>query len=90
MILIILTACSVNKSKRNEPIIIEKSANVYVTIPNSLLVKNCAEPAVLSHGDTVQDLIAVVNINRNGIEKCKNVIDAIINYNNEAKLKSKR
>ncbi|MEZ9333854.1 hypothetical protein A146_02265 [Vibrio splendidus FF-500] len=59
-----------------------------MTIPESLLVDQCAEPAVLSHGDTVSDLVNAVNQNRTGIQKCQNVIDAIINYNNEAKSKS--
>ncbi|NGZ19295.1 hypothetical protein G6Z94_18645 [Vibrio aestuarianus] len=33
-------------------------------------------------------LVNAVNQNRIGIEKCQNVINAIINYNNEAKSKS--
>ena len=83
------TACSVKKQIAPEAVIIEKPVNIYVTIPDSLLVKNCAEPAVLNHGDTVQDLIEAVNINRNGIKKCQNVINAIIDYNSAAKSTAK-
>lgn len=86
--LTVLTACTTNKLPPPEPVIVEKTVNIYVTIPGSLLVDKCAEPAVLSYGDTILDLVVAVNKNRTGIEKCQNVIDAIINYNNEAMKKS--
>ncbi len=83
-----LTACTTHKLPPPEPVVVEKTVNVYVTIPESLLIEQCAEPAVLKHGDTISDLVNAVNQNRIGIEKCQNVINAIINYNNEAKSKS--
>ncbi|ANS87781.1 hypothetical protein VSVS12_04081 [Vibrio scophthalmi] len=71
-----------------EPVVIEKVVNVYVTIPEALLDDKCGEPAVLKHGATFEDLFNAANHNRIAIEKCQNVIKAIINYNNQAKEKA--
>ncbi|EOW0798866.1 hypothetical protein ACN2LU_004426 [Vibrio vulnificus] len=37
---------------------------------------------------TTQDLANIANLNAQGIEQCRNVIQAIINYNEAAKEKA--
>ncbi len=59
-----------------------------MTIPENLLDLNCAEPAKMEHGMTTQDLVHVASLNAQGIEQCRNVIQAIINYNEAAKEKA--
>ncbi|EHZ2765430.1 hypothetical protein K5N54_004528 [Vibrio vulnificus] len=59
-----------------------------MTIPEDLLDSDCAEPAKMEHGMTTQDLANIANLNAQGIEQCRNVIQAIINYNEAAKEKA--
>ncbi len=87
--LITMSGCSTPvATPKIEPVVVEKTVNIYVTIPEDLLDSDCAEPAMMKHGMTTQDLANIANLNAQGIEQCRNVIKAIINYNEAAKKKA--